>query len=53
MIAQNIERAENKTAADWDLADTLRLGGSYVSPANLEPVISWVKEYESTEEAAE
>ena len=53
MIAQNIERAENKTAADWDLADTLRLGGSYVSQANLEPVISWVKEYESTEEAAE
>lgn len=53
MIAQNIERAENKTAADWDLADTLRLGGSYVSPANLEPVIAWVKEYESTEEISE
>ena len=40
MIAQNLEHQENKTAAVWDLADTLRIGGSYVSGANLEPVVS-------------
>ena len=53
MIAQNIERSENKTAADWDLADTLRLGGSYVSQANLEPVVSWLRGYVSGEELSD
>lgn len=53
MIAQNIERAENKTAADWDLADTLRLGGSYVSSSNLEPVVSWVKGAADNEELSD
>ncbi len=53
MIAQNLERQENKTAAVWDLADTLRIGGSYVSGANLEPVVSWVKENEGKEELSD
>ena len=53
MIAQNIEHQENKTAAVWDLADTLRIGGSYVSGANLEPVVSWVKENEGKEELSD
>ena len=53
MIAQNLEHQENKTAAVWDLADTLRIGGSYVSGANLEPVVSWVKENEGKEELSD
>ena len=53
MIAQNLEHQENKTAAIWDLADTLRIGGSYVSGANLEPVVSWVKENEGKEELSD
>ena len=53
MIAQNLERQENKTAAVWDLADTLRIGGSYVSVANIEPVVSWVKENEGKEELSD
>ncbi|HJJ91786.1 MAG TPA: hypothetical protein O0Y15_03140 [Methanocorpusculum sp.] len=53
MIAQNLERQENKTAAVWDLADTLRIGGSYVSGANLEPVVSWVRENEGKEELSD
>lgn len=53
MIAQNLERQENKTAAVWALADTLRIGGSYVSGANLEPVVSWVKENEGKEELSD
>lgn len=53
MMAQNLERQENKTAAVWDLADTLRIGGSYVSGANLEPVVSWVKENEGKEELSD
>lgn len=53
MIAQNLERQENKTAAVWDLAETLRIGGSYVSGANLEPVVSWVKENEGKEELSD
>lgn len=53
MIAQNLEHQENKTAAIWDLADTLRIGGSYVSGANLEPVVSWMKENEGKEELSD
>jgi hypothetical protein len=53
MIAQNLERQENKTAAVWDLADTLRIGGSYVSGANLEPVVSWMKGSEGKEELSD
>ena len=53
MIAQNLEHQENKTAAIWDLADTLRIGGSYVSGANLEPLVSWVKENEGKEELSD
>ena len=53
MIAQNLERQENKTAAVWDLADTLRIGGSYVSGANLEPVVSWMRGSEGKEELSD
>ena len=53
MIAQNLEHQENKTAAVWDLADTLRIGGSYVSGANLEPVVSWMKGSEGKEELSD
>ncbi|HJJ65395.1 MAG TPA: hypothetical protein O0X48_03720 [Methanocorpusculum sp.] len=53
MIAQNLEHQENKTAAIWDLADTLRIGGSYVSGANLEPVVSWMKGSEGKEELSD
>lgn len=49
MIAQNLERQEEKTAAVWDLADTLRIGGSYVSQANIEPIVSWMKNYSNGE----
>ena len=53
MIASNLERQEERNAAVWDLVDTLRIGGSYVSAANLEPVLSWVKETEDCEEVSD
>ncbi len=42
MIARNIEMHQARTQADWDLVDTLRIGGSYVSEKNLEPIVNWI-----------
>jgi len=44
MIAKNMMKNPSEDRSEWDIADVLQMGGSFVSKENLQPIISWFKE---------
>jgi len=44
LIAKNMMNNPSEDKSQWDIADVLRMGGTFVSKENLQPIISWFKE---------
>jgi len=44
LIANNMMKNVSKDSSDWDVADALKMGGTFVKKENLQPIIAWFKD---------
>lgn len=44
MIANNMMKTAEADSAEWDVADALKMGGSFVKEENLQPIVAWFKD---------
>lgn len=44
MLANTLEKTPSENKENWDMADAMRMGGDFVSEAQLAPILSWFAE---------
>jgi len=43
LIANNMMKSATEDNSDWDVADALKMGGTFVKKENLQPIVAWFK----------